>query len=116
MTPAQAEALVEAGERRPTAGREDRPSSRPRSRAAARAFLGSELARLETLREALRGSARLPGGELRTLVYEADYLWWGFPDRSRAGALAQDFLNRLVPELEYWRYRLGGLISGLEER
>jgi len=50
-------------------------------------------------------------GELARLVAETDYLCWGFPDQSRGGELAQDFLNRLVPQLEYWAQRLKAILG-----
>jgi hypothetical protein len=119
ITLAEAEALVDAcaGSAAPRdAGApgdargpvEARPT-RPSAREAVSSFLGAELARLEGLRGALRGGTRVSRAELGALVAEADYLYWGFPDQSRASELAQDFLNRLVPQLEWWALRLEGI-------
>jgi hypothetical protein len=117
-TLAQAEALVSAsavrrGANAPedAAARADEKDGRPGLAAAVSAFLRGEAARLEELRRALRGEAAVPREELARLIAGADYLYWGFPDQSRAGKLAQDFLNRLVPQLEYRARRLEGLIA-----
>jgi len=82
---------------------------RPDSAAAIASFLRGEAARLEGLRKALRGGTKIPREELARLVADVDYLYWGFPDQRRAGDLAQDFLNRLVPQLEYRAQRIEGL-------
>jgi hypothetical protein len=44
-------------------------------------------------------------------VMESDYLWWGFPDQDRAAELPQDFLNRLVPQVEFWSDRIARLVA-----
>jgi hypothetical protein len=77
----------------------------------ARSILSGEASRLEALRLSMRGQRILPRSEFRRLVLESDYLWWGFPDQDRAAELPQDFLNRLVPQVEYWAYRLGRLME-----
>ena len=111
ITLAEAEAVAEAPPRGGAAeARAPRPAA-PRAEGAVRLFLEGEAARLEALREALRGGGARSRGDLARLVSEVDYLYWSFPDRGRAGELAQDFLNRLVPSLEYWSSRIGGLRS-----
>jgi hypothetical protein len=77
------------------------------------AFLREEGIRLEALRLSMRGVRPLERREFRRLASESDYLWWGFPDQERAGDLPQDFLNRLVPQVEYWAYRVAALASSL---
>ena len=61
----------------------------------------------------MRGDGRLDRADFRRLVLESDYLFWAFPDQERAGDLPQDFLNRLVPQVEFWSYRLGTLAASL---
>jgi hypothetical protein len=75
------------------------------------AFLRAELARLEALRLSMHGTHLLEAGEFRALVLGSDYLWWGFPDQDRVRDLPQDFLNRLVPQVEYWSARLSALLE-----
>jgi hypothetical protein len=116
MTIAEAEALVEglgsSGRVRAAAGdrgRENDSAEPGRPAEAIRRFLDGEAARLDELRLALRGGTAVSRSDLSKLVSEADYLYWSFPDRPRPGELAQDFLNRLVPQLEYWSMRIAGL-------
>ncbi len=78
-----------------------------------RAFLEDELGRLEELRLSMRGMSPLSRQAFRRLVLESDYLCWGFPDQERARELPQDFLNRLVPQVEYWARRLTQLSAGV---
>jgi hypothetical protein len=89
------------------------PVTRPRAsiEETVHSFLTAELFRLEELRRALRGGTKASRGELARLVAETDYLCWGFPDQSRGSELAQDFLNRLVPQLEYWAQRLKAILG-----
>ena len=82
---------------------------------AARTILESEIGRLKRLRMAMHGECAIEGTEFRRLVLESDYLWWSFPDQGRIKReWPQDFLNRLVPEAEWWALRLEALKSRLE--
>jgi hypothetical protein len=71
---------------------------------------------------AMHGECAIEGTEFRRLVLESDYLWWSFPDQGRIKPglqiqgrdLPQDFLNRLVPEAEWWALRLEALEDRLE--
>jgi hypothetical protein len=81
---------------------------------ASRAFLAAEVSRLDALYDIMKG--RSPPGSreaLAGLVGEADYLYWGFPDADRARDLPQDFLNRLLPEVEWWAQRIARLEDDL---
>jgi len=92
----------------------DAPAARAAAGAAdrAEAFLAEEADRLERTREALRGGSGRGGGELAALVAGSDYLLWPFPDADRFGGLPQDLLNRLLVEVEYWRWKLGEIRAG----
>jgi hypothetical protein len=103
---AEAEALVDAFPSGAASGIKHAGASRQSVETSVQAFLSAEVSFLEKLRSALRGGTIVPRVELERLIAEADYLWWGFPDRTRADKLAQDFLNRLVPQIEYWASRL----------
>ena len=61
----------------------------------------------------MHGSRLLETGAFRALVLESDYLWWGFPDQDRVHDLPQDFLNRLVPQVEYWLARLSAMLEDI---
>ncbi|HET7839837.1 MAG TPA: 6-hydroxymethylpterin diphosphokinase MptE-like protein [Rectinemataceae bacterium] len=76
-------------------------------------FLEEELLRLDRLTAALKGRSTHPESDLAGLLANSDYLYWSFPDAERAGALPQDFLNRLLPEIEYWSWRLRALAASL---
>ncbi|HOX49032.1 MAG TPA: hypothetical protein PLG14_07565, partial [Spirochaetales bacterium] len=78
----------------------------------AEAFLAEEADRLERVKDALRGGSGRSGGELASLVAGSDYLLWPFPDADRFGGLPQDLLNRLLVEVEYWRWKLGEIRAG----
>jgi hypothetical protein len=97
----------------PTRGETGGGEERRRAADAILRFLCGEEARLDALRLSMRGGSALPSGELERLVLESDFLWWGFPDQDRARGLPQDFMNRLVPQLEYWSQRLAGLSGDL---
>ena len=107
----EAEAMVRgqgraAGPPRP--GIESRPAWEPgRAREAAAAFLDGELARLDALYDFMKGRSAAGREEALRLAAECDYLYWGFADADRAGELPQDFLNRLLPETDWWARRLG---------
>jgi hypothetical protein len=99
----------------------DRPAASPSGHepeAASRAahgILENEIDRLERLRMAMHGARALDGEAFRHLVLESDYLWWSFPDQGRLKReWPQDFLNRLVPEAEWWALRLEALKARLE--
>jgi hypothetical protein len=114
---AQAESLLQGG------GRGSEESSEVQARAfdpgaAATSillFLRDEERRLGELRLSMRGIKELPREEFRRLVSESDYLCWGFPDQDRLRDLPQDFLNRLMPQVEFWAARLAGLSASLED-
>ena len=99
-----------------------RDAARRAAKRASRAVLEGEVGRLERLRMAMHGESAIEEGEFRRLVLESDYLWWSFPDQGRIkpGLRAekrewpQDFLNRLVPEAEWWALRLEALKARLE--
>jgi hypothetical protein len=86
------------------------------ARGAALRLLRGEEERLAALRAAMHGSKSLGKEDFRALVVDSDYLYWGFPDQARAREreLPQDFMNRLVPEAEYWAFRIEALIASLE--
>jgi hypothetical protein len=89
-------------------------ASASRSIPAILAFLQGEERRLDELRLSMHGTAPLAKDEFLRLVAESDYLWWGFPDHDRARELPQDFLNRLVPQVEFWSLRLRELVTSLQ--
>lgn len=82
-------------------------------RAAARGFLAGEAARLDALYDIMKGRPGARAGEGGRLVAECDYLYWHFADAERAAVLPQDFLNRLLPEVEWWSRRLARLLASL---
>jgi hypothetical protein len=114
LTLAEAEAMIEGLGAAPIgpgagAGGAEPGASVAACGAAIAALLAAELARLEELRAALREGQAVSREELTRLIEEADYLWWDFPDRPQPGLLAQDFLNRLVPRIEFWAARIASL-------
>jgi hypothetical protein len=62
----------------------------------------------------MHGRKRLDDEAFRALVVESDYLWWGFPDQERVRELPQDFLNRLVPQAEWWSMRIEALEASMD--
>jgi len=76
------------------------------------AFIAEEGLRLSRLVAALKGRESLDGRAFLELVAGSDYLLWPFPDAHRLRALPQDLLNRLLVEAEYWRWKLGDIVSG----
>lgn len=84
-------------------------------RSFAKGILGEELARLDTLEAAMKGRLSLPGEAFAALVEESDYLLWPLPDGYRLASLAQDLLNRLLVEVQYWRWKLGDVEAFLDE-
>ncbi len=90
------------------------PSEGARDGASLRDFFAGEERRLETLRLSMRGDRPLERHEFARLLGECDYLSWGFPDQDRGRELAQDFLNRLLPHVEFWSSRLAQLSASLE--
>lgn len=83
------------------------------SLAATRSFLAGEAARLDALYDLLKGGADDGRGDLGRLVAECDYLYWSFADAGRAAKLPQDFLNRLLPEIEWWSRRIAPALESL---
>ncbi len=81
----------------------------------AKAILGEELARLDTIEAAMKGRLGLSREAFLALVEESDYLLWPLPDGHRLPSLAQDLLNRLLVEVQYWRWKLGDVEAFLEE-
>lgn len=81
----------------------------------AQGILKGELARLDRIEAAMKGRLSLPGTALAALVQESDYLLWPLPDGHRLESLAQDLLNRLLVEVQYWRWKLGDVDAFLDE-
>jgi hypothetical protein len=99
-----------------SSGARDRPIASPNgcepeaANRAARRILEDEIDRLARLRMAMHGEKSLDDEAFGHLVLESDYLWWSFPDQGRLKReWPQDFLNRLVPEAEWWALRLEAL-------
>ncbi|MDA8425830.1 MAG: DUF115 domain-containing protein [Treponema sp.] len=78
-------------------------------------FLAAERGRLEELREAMKGRARMSPERFSARLGEADYLYWSFPDADRVKELPQDVLNRLLPEIEFWIWRIDSASGTLRE-
>lgn len=74
-------------------------------------FFYEELSRLEALCEALKGRTAFDEEAFIRSVQASDYLLWPMPDSSRLRELPQDLLNRLLVEIEYWRWKLGEIAS-----
>jgi hypothetical protein len=89
-------------------------ANREAVRRAALDILGEEKKRLEKLCASMHGRKKLDDEAFRALVVESDYLWWGFPDQERVREFPQDFLNRLVPQAEWWSMRLEALEASLK--
>jgi len=70
----------------------------------AKDFLAGELALTETVAAALRTDTS--PGRLKTLLAEADFLYFHFPDPERVLELEVDALRRVAAEAAYWRGRL----------
>jgi hypothetical protein len=70
-------------------------------------FIDGEAARLETLYDFMKGRTGMDREGFRTMVEESDYLLWPVADAERLPAYPQDLLNRLLVEVEYWRWKLG---------
>jgi len=90
------------------------PGTGPRSAPAPKAvrktvqgFIEGEAARLETLYDFMKGRKDLDREGFRLTVEESDYLLWPLADAERLPAFPQDLLNRLLVEVEYWRWKLG---------
>jgi len=108
-----AEMLLAQGAGREAAGRPEQP---PLDRAALRlkigAFFCEELERLGALSEALKGRASFEKEAFIRALAPSDYLLWPLPDSGRLRELPQDLLNRLLVEIEYWRWKLGEIRLG----
>jgi hypothetical protein len=74
-------------------------------------FFDDERARLKALSEALKGHSAFEGEAFIRSVQDSDYLLWPMPDSGRLRELPQDLLNRLLVEVEYWRWKLGEISS-----
>ncbi|HTX73492.1 MAG TPA: 6-hydroxymethylpterin diphosphokinase MptE-like protein [Rectinemataceae bacterium] len=77
-------------------------------------FTQGELDRIRLLKDSLKGRRRNSDEELCRAVIDLDYLYWSFPDGDRAVSLARDFLNRLLPEIDFWEWKLSETRSALE--
>ena len=71
------------------------------------AFIDGEAARLETLYDFMKGRQGMEREDFRLAVEDSDYLLWPVADAERLPAFPQDLLNRLLVEVEYWRWKLG---------
>lgn len=78
-------------------------------------FLEAERMRLEEIRSVMKGRISMDGSRYSALLSEADYLYWSFPDADRAKELPRDFLNRLLPEIEFWIWRIESALAILRE-
>ena len=120
VSPAQAESLLSTPDIPSTSRRDGYMGTEAASFDAERAsrvlrlFLKDEQRRLNELRLSMRGTNPLRKEEFLSLASESDYLWWGFPDQDRARELPQDFLNRLVPQVEYWSHRIRTIAASIE--
>src|SRR5208282_1715167 len=112
---AEAESLVAASSRESGATTETAAAEKPvrfdeaRTASAVAGLLDGEIRRLSELRLSMRGTQSLDKAEFRSRVLESDYLFWAFPDQDRARHLPQDFLNRLMVQVEFWTHRLESL-------
>lgn len=75
------------------------------------AFFDEELGRLEDLSRSLKGRAPFEREAFMRALAPSDYLLWPIPDAGRLRELPQDLLNRLLVEIEYWRWKLGEIAS-----
>lgn len=75
----------------------------------ARDFLEGELSRAELVASALR--AETTAERLKTLLADADFLYFHFPDPERVLALESDALRRVAAEAAYWRGRLAAALT-----
>jgi hypothetical protein len=71
-------------------------------------FLTGELARAENVASALRTGTSTE--RLTTLLADADFLYFHFPDPERVLALEPDALRRVAAEAAYWRGRLAAAL------
>jgi hypothetical protein len=78
-------------------------------------FLEGERSRLEEIRHAMKGRISMDASRYSTLLSDVDYLYWSFPDADRAKDLPRDFLNRLLPEIEFWSWRVESALDTLRE-
>lgn len=114
---AEAESLVAASYRESGATTETAAAEKPvgfdeaRTASAVAGLLDGEIRRLSELRLSMRGTKSLDKAEFRSRVLESDYLFWAFPDQDRARHLPQDFLNRLMVQVEFWTHRLESLAA-----
>ena len=71
------------------------------------AFIDGEAARLGTMYDFMKGRQGMDREDFRLAVEDSDYLLWPVADAERLPAFPQDLLNRLLVEVEYWRWKLG---------
>jgi hypothetical protein len=90
--------------KRPAAGRDDLSLR-------ALAFISGERARLDAMLDIMKGRRGAEERELSRLAAESDYLLWPLPDDDRIGEMPQDLANRLLVEVDYWRWKLGEIAS-----
>ena len=71
-----------------------------------RSFIDGEATRLDALYDFMKGRSSLDRTGFRAMVEESDYLLWPVADAERLAEMPQDLLNRLLVEVEYWRWKL----------
>jgi hypothetical protein len=103
--------LLSPGARREAAALDEPPPDREALRLKVGVFFDEELGRLEGLSRALKGRAPFGGEAFTRALAPSDYLLWPIPDADRLRDLPQDLLNRLLVEIEYWRWKLGEIAS-----
>ena len=110
LSEAEAEALVESWKpASPDAATVNAPPSVPEPGAIRRTvqgFIGGEAARLEALYDFMKGRGSMGREAFRLMAEESDYLLWPVADAERLPGFPQDLLNRLLVEVEYWRWKL----------
>jgi len=103
---------------KPGEGQRTEPGPEPEGGGLAAAlaeFLAAERGRLEELREAMKGREKMSPERFAARLGEVDYLYWSFPDADRVMELPQDVLNRLLPEIEFWIWRMDTASARLRE-
>jgi len=79
-----------------------------------RSFVSRETAQLDTLYDFMKGRSGLGRDTFRAKVEESDYLLWPVADAERLPEFPQDLLNRLLVEVEYWRWKLEEIASTMD--
>jgi hypothetical protein len=80
---------------------------------ALRGFIEAEAGRLEAIRDFMKGRTAPDPAVFYAAIEEADYLLWPLPDAGRLRDGPQDLLNRLLVEVEYWRWKLSEILATL---